>query len=162
MLSRFKPAERAAVQDAVALAAQAVLVWARHGVDACMNRYNGEPKPERPKKEKPPKDKTDSLRPRTSVRTRSEPRTPKNEPAMPVNSYECLFLLDPTKSSDLEAIKTQLHGTLEKYGAEILASRKWDDRKLAYPIRGHKKGVYYLTYFKAESKRMSEWSTISG
>ena len=75
---------------------------------------------------------------------------------MPVNSYECLFLLDPTKSTDLEAVKTQLHGTLEKFGAEILASRKWDDRKLAYPIKGHKKGVYYLTYFKAESKRLSE------
>jgi peptidyl-tRNA hydrolase, PTH1 family len=63
VLSRFKPAERAAVQDAVALAAQAVLVWARQGVDECMNRYNGEPKPERPKKEKPPKDKTDSAAP---------------------------------------------------------------------------------------------------
>ena len=75
---------------------------------------------------------------------------------MPVNSYEVLFLLDPTKTADLEAVKTQLHGMLEKYGAEILASRKWDDRKLAYPIKGQKKGVYYLTYFKAESKRMSE------
>jgi small subunit ribosomal protein S6 len=75
---------------------------------------------------------------------------------MPVNSYECLFLLDPTKSADLEAVKTQLHGTLEKYGVELLASRKWDDRKLAYPIKGHKKGVYYLTYFKAESKKISE------
>src|SRR3954464_13587957 len=76
---------------------------------------------------------------------------------MPVTSYECLFLLDPTKTAtDAEGVKTQLHGTLEKYGAEILASRKWDDRKLAYPIRGHKKGVYYLAYFKAESKKMSE------
>ena len=43
---------------------------------------------------------------------------------MPVNSYEVLFLLDPTKSSDLETVKTQLHGTLEKFGAQILASRK--------------------------------------
>src|SRR2546430_5824361 len=33
---------------------------------------------------------------------------------------------------------------------------KWDDRKLAYPIRGHKKGVYHLTYFKADSRKMSE------
>ena len=24
----------------------------------------------------------------------------------------------------------------------------WDERKLAYPINGHKKGVYWLTYFK--------------
>src|SRR5262245_45772580 len=76
---------------------------------------------------------------------------------MPVNSYECLFLLDPTKTAaDMDGVKGQLHGTLEKYGAEILASRKWDDRKLAYPIKGHKKGVYHLTYFKADSRKMSE------
>jgi len=76
---------------------------------------------------------------------------------MPVNSYECLLLLDPTKAAtDLEGVKTQLHHTLEKYGAEILASRKWDDRKLAYPIGGHKKGLYYLTYFKADSLKITE------
>ena len=76
---------------------------------------------------------------------------------MPVNSYECLFLLDPTKTStDMDGIKGQLHATLDKYGAQVLASRKWDDRKLAYPIGGQKKGVYYLTFFKADAKKMSE------
>lgn len=76
---------------------------------------------------------------------------------MPVNSYECLFLLDPTKTAtDMDGVRAQLHQTLEKHGAEILASRKWDDRKLAYPIKGHKKGIYYLTYFKADSKKISE------
>jgi small subunit ribosomal protein S6 len=76
---------------------------------------------------------------------------------MPVTSYECLFLLDPTKTAtDMDGVKAQLHGTLEKYGAEILASRKWDDRKLAYPIKGQKKGVYHLAYFKAESTKMVE------
>ena len=59
MLCRFKPGERAAVEDAIAQAAQAVLVWVRQGIEACMNRFNGEPKPEKPKKEKPAKDKTD-------------------------------------------------------------------------------------------------------
>jgi small subunit ribosomal protein S6 len=74
---------------------------------------------------------------------------------MPVTSYECLFLLDPTKTAaDADGVKAQLHGTLEKYGAEILASRKWDDRKLAYPINGQKKGVYHLTFFKADSLKM--------
>jgi small subunit ribosomal protein S6 len=76
---------------------------------------------------------------------------------MPVNSYECLFLLDPTKTAtDMEGVRGQLHQTLEKYGAEILASRKWDDRKLAYPIRGQKKGLYYLIYFRADSKKIIE------
>ncbi|MBX9580047.1 MAG: aminoacyl-tRNA hydrolase [Gemmataceae bacterium] len=41
VLSRFKPGERAAVQDAVALAAQAVVAWARGGTEAAMNRFNG-------------------------------------------------------------------------------------------------------------------------
>ena len=33
-------------------------------------------------------------------------------------------------------------------GLVLLAARLWDERKLAYPINGHKKGVYWLTYFK--------------
>lgn len=41
VLSRFKPAERAAVQDAVALAAQAAVAWVRGGTEAAMNRFNG-------------------------------------------------------------------------------------------------------------------------
>jgi PTH1 family peptidyl-tRNA hydrolase len=57
VLSRFKPGERSAVDDAVAQAAQAVLLWVKQGIDACMNRVNGEPKPEKPKKEKPTPDK---------------------------------------------------------------------------------------------------------
>ena len=60
VLSRFKPAERGAVEEAVALAAQAVLLWVRHGIDVCMNRVNGEPKPDKPKKEKPAKDPKDA------------------------------------------------------------------------------------------------------
>jgi small subunit ribosomal protein S6 len=76
---------------------------------------------------------------------------------MPVNSYECLFLLDPTKTaSDMEGVKTNLHGIFQKYGAEILASRKWDDRKLAYPIRGQKKGIYHLTFFKADTQTLTD------
>jgi len=76
---------------------------------------------------------------------------------MPVNSYECLFLLDPTKTAtDMDGARAQLHQSLEKYGAEILASRKWDDRKLAYPIRGHKKGLYYLIYFRMDSRKIVE------
>jgi small subunit ribosomal protein S6 len=76
---------------------------------------------------------------------------------MPVTHYECLFLIDTTKTSgNVDTAKAQLHATLEKYGAEILASRPWDDRRLAYPIKGHKKGLYYLTFFKADSLKITE------
>ncbi len=40
VLGRFSPTERPVIEDAVALAAQAVLVWASRGVEVCMNQYN--------------------------------------------------------------------------------------------------------------------------
>jgi PTH1 family peptidyl-tRNA hydrolase len=44
VLSRFRPGERAVIEDAVALAARAVLVWAGQGVQACMNQFNADKK----------------------------------------------------------------------------------------------------------------------
>jgi small subunit ribosomal protein S6 len=76
---------------------------------------------------------------------------------MPSHTYECLFLLDSTKTSgNIDTAKGLLHANLEKYGAEVLASRPWDDRRLAYPIKGHKKGQYYLIFFKCDSLKMTE------
>jgi PTH1 family peptidyl-tRNA hydrolase len=72
VLSRFRPGERAAVEDAVAQAARAVLLWVRQGIDDCMNRVNGEPKPEKPKKEKPEKAKPQSGQDTTE---KPEPKT---------------------------------------------------------------------------------------
>ncbi len=72
---------------------------------------------------------------------------------MAANVYECMFLLDTNKvAGDIAVAQKQLHGLLERNHAEILASRPWDERRLAYPIKGHKKGLYYLTYFRAEGK----------
>ena len=44
VLTRFKPGERQAIEDAVSLAAQAVELWARQGIEVCMNEYNGDKK----------------------------------------------------------------------------------------------------------------------
>ena len=74
---------------------------------------------------------------------------------MPANVYECLFLLDTNKvSGDVPAAAKQLQTVLEKHHAEVLASRPWDERRLLYPIKKHKKGLYYLTYFRTEGKNL--------
>ena len=60
VLGRFRSGERAAVDDAVAKAAAAVLLWVRSGLDACMNAANaGEAKP-KPEKKAKPKSETDA------------------------------------------------------------------------------------------------------
>src|SRR5579872_4560908 len=74
---------------------------------------------------------------------------------MPANVYECMFLLDTNKvAGDVPAAAKQLHGILEKNHAEILASRPWNEQRLAYPVKGHKKGLYYLVYFRTEGPNL--------
>jgi PTH1 family peptidyl-tRNA hydrolase len=41
VLGRFRPSERPVIEDAIRLAAQAVVVWVAQGIEACMNQYNG-------------------------------------------------------------------------------------------------------------------------
>lgn len=41
VLSRFRPAERSTIDDALILATQAVAVWAAQGIQPAMNRFNG-------------------------------------------------------------------------------------------------------------------------
>jgi small subunit ribosomal protein S6 len=63
--------------------------------------------------------------------------------------YEGMFILDPTRfARDPGAASQQVADLITQFGGTVLAARLWDERKLAYPIKGHKKGVYWLTYFK--------------
>src|SRR5437763_16186827 len=74
---------------------------------------------------------------------------------MPANVYECMFLLDSTKvAGDVPAADKNLRTLLERNNAEVLISRPWDERRLSYPIKNQKKGLYYLTYFSAEGKSL--------
>jgi small subunit ribosomal protein S6 len=74
---------------------------------------------------------------------------------MAANVYECMFLLDTNKiAGNIPEASKQIQTILEKNQAEILASRPWDERRLSFPIGGHKKGLYYLTYFRTESKNL--------
>jgi small subunit ribosomal protein S6 len=43
-------------------------------------------------------------------------------------------------------------------GGELLVSRLWNEQKLAYPVQGHRKGAYWLTYIKAESTKLAKFN----
>ena len=73
------------------------------------------------------------------------------------NVYEGMFLLDSGKvGGDWSSAQKLVHGILERNQAEIITSRPWDERRLAYPVSGHKKGMYYLTYFRLEGPNLSQ------
>jgi PTH1 family peptidyl-tRNA hydrolase len=41
VLGRFRPSERAVIEESLGTAAQAVAVWIHQGIEACMNQFNG-------------------------------------------------------------------------------------------------------------------------
>ena len=76
---------------------------------------------------------------------------------MSVNTYEGMFVLDSAKVAVNwdESVK-HVHDILAKHNAEIVASRQWDERRLAYPVEGHKKGTFLLTFFRTEGENLKE------
>jgi small subunit ribosomal protein S6 len=73
------------------------------------------------------------------------------------NVYEGMFILDSNRyGRDPETVSNQVPAMIEKLGGEMLVSRLWEERRLAYPIRGQRKGTYWLTYFRLDSGRLGD------
>lgn len=66
-----------------------------------------------------------------------------------------MFLLAQSATADLAAATDTVRNMITRHGGEILILRKWDERKLAYPIRGQKRGLYLIAYFKAPSSALA-------
>ncbi len=71
-----------------------------------------------------------------------------------MNSYEGMFLMDPALASDGTAAEAEVQRVLERAEAKLLGIKKWDERKLAYPIRRNKRGLYVLTFFEAAAEKI--------
>jgi len=72
-----------------------------------------------------------------------------------INAYEGMFLFPQTVSADLQSAADHVLEILSKGGAELVSLCKWDERRLAYDIKGNKRGVYFLTYFKCDATKLA-------
>src|SRR5208283_1390832 len=67
-----------------------------------------------------------------------------------------MFILDSTRfGRDPDGISSQLADYIQKAGGEILVSRLWEERRLAYPIKGQRKGTYWLIYLSLDSLQLA-------
>lgn len=71
-----------------------------------------------------------------------------------IHLYEGMFLMSQDGGSDLGGALAHISDLLGRIEAEIVLLQKWDDRRLAYPIKGQKRGLYLLAYFKADASRV--------
>jgi small subunit ribosomal protein S6 len=66
--------------------------------------------------------------------------------------YEGLFLVDAAAAAtDWAEIENQIRGLIEQQGATIEYSERWPEQRLAYPVNGIKRGVYFLAYFTSDT-----------
>ncbi|MCP3903646.1 MAG: 30S ribosomal protein S6 [Planctomycetes bacterium] len=66
------------------------------------------------------------------------------------NIYEGMFLFPQAAAGDLQGALDHVTELLERAKADIISLCKWDERRLAFEIKGNKRGVYFLAYFKAD------------
>ena len=65
--------------------------------------------------------------------------------------YETMLLLDnqAVRAGWREA-KAAVTEVLTKHGARMATARRFDERRLAYPIKGKKRGTYLLAYYEID------------
>ncbi|HSW01285.1 MAG TPA: 30S ribosomal protein S6 [Sedimentisphaerales bacterium] len=70
--------------------------------------------------------------------------------------YEGMFLVDSAlATADWDGTLAMIENILKRAEAEVVAIRKWGERKLAYDIERKQRGTYILAYFKADGRRIS-------
>lgn len=70
-----------------------------------------------------------------------------------MNIYEGMFVLDDRRANDnWDGVVAEVRGLLEKHQARILNLERWDERRLAYRIKGRGRAVYMLTRFMSNGE----------
>jgi len=68
--------------------------------------------------------------------------------------YEAMILLGQAVAADLTGALAHINEIFARSNVNIIAMRKWDDRRLAYEIDGQKRGLYILAYFEAANDKL--------
>jgi len=89
--------------------------------------------------------------------------TPAPAPAPPmpelppgVRLYECMWVVDANLGrEDYPKAVAGLKELVEKGGGTWVNADKWEERRLAYPIRKKKKGLYIISHFTAPTSNVT-------
>ncbi len=75
---------------------------------------------------------------------------------MAENVYEGMFILDSNRyARDPSGVSGLVEKLVKEIDGSLLVSRLWEERRLAYTIKGHRKGTYWLFYFRADSEKIA-------
>jgi len=74
-----------------------------------------------------------------------------------LKDFELMLVIDATLDSEAtEKVIAKVEKLIEKNGGKIEKSEKWGKRRLAFPIKKHDEGYYYIIIFNGEGKTVNE------
>ncbi len=76
-------------------------------------------------------------------------------------NYEAFYIVRPDFSDgDVQKIADRFKSVVTDHGGSVESAAKWDRRKLAYEIKGHKEGTYVLMNFTAPAAVPAELNRL--
>ena len=74
-----------------------------------------------------------------------------------VRDYELVYIVAPDiGDEEVTATIEKVSQLITTRGGSIAKTDQWGRRRMAYPIKERKEGIYFLTHFKYDPKRSAE------
>ena len=79
-----------------------------------------------------------------------------------MRKYEIMYIIQPTvEEDDKKALIARFDDVLTTNGAEIIESKEWGKRRLAYEINDFREGFYQLVTLNAEEAALEEFKRLA-
>jgi small subunit ribosomal protein S6 len=84
-----------------------------------------------------------------------------------INVYEAMLIFDSNRfARERAALPAEVEKMIQAEKGEVVVSRLWEERRLAYAINGQRKGTYWLIYFRGPSSMLTslnrQWEIHDG
>lgn len=79
-----------------------------------------------------------------------------------MKAYELMYIIRPNIEEDAKkALVERFNEILTSNGAEIIESKEWGKRRLAYEINDFREGIYQIVKANADSKAIDEYTRLA-
>lgn len=79
-----------------------------------------------------------------------------------MRKYELMYIIRPTIEDDAKkALVERFNEIVTSNGAEIIDSKEWGKRRLAYEINDFREGFYQIVKMNADSKAVDEFIRLA-
>ncbi|WP_342527391.1 30S ribosomal protein S6 [Chryseomicrobium sp. FSL W7-1435] len=79
-----------------------------------------------------------------------------------MRQYELMYIIQPAIEDEAKkALVERFNDILTSNGAEIIESKEWGKRRLAYEINDLREGFYQIVKVNADSKAIDEYTRLA-